>query len=174
MGDPRPLDLVPAFEALSTLMDAASAIAGELRDDPLLARWMAVFSQIPPEDRRTVLAVLEREVAMRVASESGADGAMGFRVTHPNPNARIYSRVATREPTYTSVGEIGEAMRRIATLAHAVLRQSPGVHPRWEAIALEHGEQLPPEELEALAWYGRLILSIVERVRARRLQSGAA
>lgn len=174
MADRRPLDLVPAFEALSTLMDAASALAGELRDDSLLGRWMAVFSRMPEGDRRTVLAVLEREVAMRNASESGSDGLMGFRVTHPNPNARIYSRVASQEPAYTSPEEIAEAMRRIARLAYVLLRQTEGVHPAWEAIAIAKAETLRPEDLDAIAWYGRLVLGIVERARERRSQPGAA
>lgn len=132
MADPRPpLDLIPAFEALSTLVDATSALAGELRDDPLLGRWMAVLGCMPAADRKTLLGVLEREVARRVASEGGADGLMGFRVTHPNPNpnARIYSRGLDR---------------------------------------------LPAEELEAVEWYGRLIVALAARVPARRPQSGAA
>lgn len=174
MGDRRPLDLVPAFEALSTLMDAASALAGELRDDPLMGRWMAVFSRMPAADRHTVLEVVEREVEMRNASESGADGLMGFRVTLPNPQARIYSRVLTQGPSYASAEEISEALRRIAVLTHALLHKSHEPHPMWEAIAVETGETLPPEELEAMAWFGQLMLTIVERVRARRTQPGAA
>lgn len=173
MADGRPLDLVPAFEALSTLMDAASALAGELRDDPLVGRWLAVFTRMPPGDRRTILEVIEREVAMRTASKAGIDGAMGFRVTHPNPNARIYSRVTSQEPSYVSADEIRTAMQRIAHLAHALLRQEHGVHPDWQEIAVDTGEAMAPDELEAMAWYGQMLLAIVERSRSRR-QPGAA
>jgi hypothetical protein len=118
--------------------------------------------------------VIEREVAMRTASESGVDGAMGFRVTHPNPNARIYSRVTSQETSYVSADEIRTAMLRIANLAYAVLRQEHDIHPDWQEVALETGETMAPEELDAIAWYGQLLLSIVERVRGRRAQPGAA
>ncbi len=174
MADQRPLDLVPAFEALSTLMDAASALAGELRDDPLVGRWLSVFTRMPAADRRTVLEAIEREVAMRTASESGVDGTMGFRVTHPNPNARIYSRVTSHETSYVSADEIRTAMLRIANLAYAVLRQENDIHPDWQEIVLETGETMSPEELDAIAWYGQMLLAIVERVRGRRAQPGAA
>lgn len=174
MADRRPLDLVPAFEALSTLMDAASALAGELRDDPLMSRWMAVFWRMPAADRHTVLEVVEREVEMRTASESGVDGLMGFRVTMPNPNARIYSRTLTQGPSYASAEEIAEALRRVAIMTHALLHKSHEPHPAWQEVAVETADALPPEELEAMEWYARVVLTIVDRVRARRAQPGAA
>src|SRR5688572_10295493 len=89
-------------DTLSTLQDvlaAATRIAQDLSGDRLFPRLVDVFARMPAQDRETILMVLEREVDQRMLTKEAPTAALsGLNVTKPNPNARLYLRLADNEP----------------------------------------------------------------------------
>ena len=90
MAKKPPLRGTAALSDLQNVLGAALDIAQQLADDPLLGRLIAIFRAMPAEDRATIIAILEREVAGRLLSR-GTEKTVG-QATHLNPNARLYVR----------------------------------------------------------------------------------
>src|SRR5262245_56988929 len=101
----RPID---TLSTLQHIIASAAKIAQDLAADPLLARFVEIFGRIPVEDRETIVNVLDRETDLRnLSREAPHSPFSGINVTKPNPNARLYFRVADNEdPPFISPEEI--------------------------------------------------------------------
>ncbi len=165
-GDP-----VRGLDALRTMLESAGQLVTSLLHDPFLARLFSAFQAIPPEDRETILGVIERDVAMRRADTDGSGTLMGMHNVRPNPNARLYVRVVepdTGETPYLGVEELVLAITRAARVTHRVMLTTPGASKTWRDTVMSTFEALPPDELAAVAWCMRAALGLVEQIDASR------
>jgi hypothetical protein len=83
-------------EALHSMIETASKMVERLADDPLLARFLAVFARMPQQDREPILGIIEREVDARLLTDATAETMSGIRL-FPNPSARLYARAIDRD-----------------------------------------------------------------------------
>jgi hypothetical protein len=83
-------DGVNAFERLQESLGTALELARELAGNELLGRLIAVFRNMPLQDRSVIVGILEREVAGRMLSRATEKAVQ--QETHVNPNARLYVR----------------------------------------------------------------------------------
>jgi hypothetical protein len=147
------------LETLRTLLDSASVLLGEIVGDPLFARMARVFSQIPAADREAILAILEREVQVRLTAEAAGD--LTGLTLRPNPGARLYTRVVADEPR-------PNPERAVASALHAIRVVNTAVAPmnaEWKSIASEALRAISPAERDSMARFVRDVLALVEESR---------
>jgi hypothetical protein len=147
---------------LFTLLETASALLEELEgvSDRQLARLAGVFTRMPAEDREPILAILEREVELRLLARERGATVSGFDIVRPNPNARLYIRVFGRQPVYHSRDEL---MRATLRAARMMLHTPERMHDDWEAATLEAFRALTPAERAAIKSHNQEMLSLLER-----------
>jgi hypothetical protein len=154
-------------DALSTLqhvLASAARIAQDLTNDPLLPRLLDIFARMPAEDRETITNVLEREVDLRNLSKEAPSGPLsGLNVTKPNPNARLYFRVADSDPPpFVSPQEIVQAVIRAARVVHRAAGRRSDLSQVWEPAMVEGLRRIEPSERDVLRWYHRTILALID------------
>ncbi len=157
----RPID---TLSTLQHVLASAAKIAQELAGDPLHARYLDVYRRIPGEDRETVVNVLERETDLRNLNLHAPSGALaGVHVTRPNPNARLYFRVADSEPTpYVSPQEIVQAVTRAARVVHRSMQRGNDFRTSWVPAMVAALRQVDPGERESLRAYHRTMLEVLD------------
>jgi len=171
-GDVRLMATGPS-DPLSTLqhvLASAAQIAHDLAGDALMPRVLDVFARMPEEDRETILMVLEREVDLRNMSLAAPSGPLaGPSLTKPNPNARIYLRVTDNDPgPYVTPEEIVQAVMRAARVMYRALERRPDVSRIWEPSMIRGLEAIGPAEREAIRWFHRRILELLDASEERK------
>jgi hypothetical protein len=158
------------IEVLRTLLESASRIAGELASgtDPVVAQLSRIIKKAPPEDLNVLLGVLEREIDAKADADLTADAMTGLSL-RPNPNARLYTRVIDREPTFERHEVILAAVRAVRSIHQTVEERSVD----WYEVAEEALRTSTPEERESAAKFCRLILEFIETID-RDLAAGGA
>ncbi len=148
---------------LQNVVASAARIAQDLLQDPLLARLLDIFGRMPPEDRQTIVDVLEREVDLRLLTKEGKHGPMtGINVTRPNPTARLYFRVVDKETVpYVSPEEIVQAVIRAAGVMHRAFQRGSDMQTIWEPAIVAGLQQVDPTERETLRWYYERMMTLV-------------
>src|SRR5512145_1444698 len=123
------------MEHLRATIRAATDVLGEVTADPLLARWIRVFHEMPPEDRAVVVEVLEREVRTRLLSAATED--VTGQAARPNPNARLWVRAHGREAQRSDleIHEMKHATLRILRVLQLLLL--PEIHDEWQRATRE-------------------------------------
>ena len=153
----------PPLETLRTLLDSAAHLVGELGGNPLFTRLTAVFAKLPAADREPIVAILEREVHVRLTGE--AAGGLSLR---PNPNARLYTRILTDDPRPNPARALQQALRAIQ-LTHSAVAPMDN---EWQAIAREALAHASPEECVSIARFARELVALVEELTRSRNGSG--
>jgi len=149
---------------LQHVLASAAQIAQDLAGDVLIPRFLDVFSRMPPEDRETVVMLLEREVDLRNLSKAASSGPLsGISLTKPNPNARIYLRVTDNDPgPSVTPEEIVQAVMRAARVMHRALERRPDLANVWEPPMIRALAMIEPAERETVRWYHRRILELLD------------
>lgn len=150
------------LDVLRTLLESAARIAGELASggDPLLAQLGRIVRKAPPEDLDILLAVLEREIDAKLNADVTADAMTGLSL-RPNPNARLYTRVIDREPTFERDEVILAAVRAMRGI-HAAVREPKFLD--WQAVAQEALRSASPAERESIREFCRVMAAFVESI----------
>jgi hypothetical protein len=165
MGEPT--DGYPSgdeIDTLSALLGAASNILEELSGESI-GRLLDVFTKFPPEDRDTILLILEREARSRKLAEATAETTgLTLRL---NPNTRLYVRVVEHAPPPVEDEKMVVASVRSMRMVHAVIDP---IRDRWRAAMREAIRMLTPEERAGIVRFNRDMLSFVEE--AERDDSG--
>ncbi len=154
-------------DTLSTLhhvLASAARLAQDIATDPLVPRLLDILARIPAEDREVIVNVLEREVDLRNLSKSAPNSALsGLNVTKPNPNARLYFRVADNEPApYVVPEEIVQAVVRAARVLRRASERGSDLASVWEPAMVEGLRRMDPDERAMLRWYHQRILQILD------------
>jgi hypothetical protein len=159
----RPTD---TLWTLQHVLASAARIAQDLTGDPMLTRLLEVFGRTPTEDRETIVNVLEREVDLRnLTLESPSGPLSGVQVTKPNPNARLYFRVADNEPVpFVAPEEIVQAVIRAARVIHRAAQRGVDLQQVWKGPMLDGLRRVPAEERDTLRWYHRSVLELLDEV----------
>ena len=157
----RPTD---TLSTLQHVLASAAGIARDLAGDPLLARLLDVFARTPPEDREAIVGIFEREVDLRnLAIRAPSAPFSGVQVTKPNPNARLYFRVADKDSVpFVSPQEIVQAVMRAARVIHRAAQRGVDLEQVWRAPMVEGLERIAPEERETMRWYHAAILKLLD------------
>ena len=160
--------------SLQALLDGALATVAELEADPHFARLVTVFSQMPGEDREVILAVLEREVGLRVIAKTSPPPLSGMSVARPNPHARLYSRVVDPEEPepYVSQEELMYAVLRAARTASALLTRTHDDEERWMETIAAALHQLEPTERRTIARLVGRMVEVLTRVELEVTSAG--
>ena len=160
-NDPAPSD---TLSTLQHVLASASRIAQDLLHDTLLPRLLGLFTRMPPDDRETIVSVLEREVDLRTMSLEGHGQLSGHRVSRPNPNARLYLRVNETEPApYFAPEEIFQAVIRAARVMHrSVQRGATEMREVWGPGIVAGLRSLDPTERASLRWFHQTILDFID------------
>ncbi len=158
----RPPD---TLATLQHVLASAARLAQDIAGDPLVSRLLDVFARMPPEDRETIVTVLEREVDLRNLSKEAPNASLsGLNVTKPNPYARLYFRVTENEPTpYIAPEEIMQAVIRAARILHRATEKGSDLATVWEPAMIGGLRRIGPEERATLRWYHKHILEILDR-----------
>jgi hypothetical protein len=148
---------------LQHVLASAAQIAQDLAGDAMMPRLLDVFARMPPEDRETILFVLEREVDLRNIGRDVPSGSGVVNLTKPNPNARLYLRVTDNEPPpFVSPEEIVQAVMRAARIMQRALVHRPDVAEMWEPAMIRALGSIEPAERDAVRWYHRRILELLD------------
>jgi hypothetical protein len=167
----KPGETVQGLDALRTMLDTAGRLVSTLARDPLLGRLLAAFQAIPAAEREAIVAIIERDVAMRRADMDGSGTLIGMHNVRPNPNARLYVRVMESDAgdvPFLSFEELIGAVTRAARVMHRVMVTTPTANETWKDKVLATFEQLPPEELESIAWCLRHGIGLIDALAAKR------
>jgi hypothetical protein len=132
-----------ALGDLQKALEAALDLAHQLADDPLLGRLIGIFRKAPIQDRETIVAILEREIAGRLLSRA-TEKPVG-QSTHLNPNARLYVRAHSTklDKRHFDYDEMVIADVRAMRIA-SMIRYVPEIYDGWKAAireAMDHVEE---------------------------------
>jgi hypothetical protein len=149
------------LDVLRTLLESAVRIAGELASgaDPLVGQLCRIVRKAPPEDLNVLLGVLEREIDAKADADVTADAMTGVSL-RPNPNARLYTRVIDREPTFDRHEVILAAVRAMRGMHHAAEQKALD----WQSVAQEALRTSTPEERESVAKFCQAMLAFIEAI----------
>jgi hypothetical protein len=118
------------FSRLMEALDAAAALADELRGDRLFWRLVSAFRLMPAEDRPVVVDVVEREVKARRISYATHD--VTGQVMHPNRHARLYVRSHQAPVVPRDTLERDEMMLAMLSALRVVpILATPEIHASW-------------------------------------------
>jgi hypothetical protein len=159
---PPPTD---TLETLQHVLASAAGIAQDLAGDPLLARLLDVFSRIPREDREAILGIIERECDLRNLSlQSPSSPLSGLNLTKPNPNARLYFRVAESHPVpYATPEEVVQAVIRAAQVVHRSAERGFDLMRAWGPVIREGFQRIPQAERQTLRGYHEAVLKLLDQ-----------
>jgi hypothetical protein len=152
MATLRGLEDSETLETLKALIDSASNLIGELASDPVFARMVRAFVDIPHDDREAVIAVLEREIAARRNADPSQDP------TVPNPGPRLYTRIIVDEPRPDRRRAVLSAVRAIRAL-HEAVAPTDG---EWKAVARQALLGLGPDERASMARLAAEVMKLVD------------
>ena len=155
------------IDQLRATIRAATDVLGEVTADPLLARWIRVFHEMPAEDRAVVVDVLEREVQTRLLSRASED--VTGQAARPNPNARLWVRAHGQEAQRSDleIHEMKHATLRMLRVAQII--QIPEIHDEW--LRATRGA-LAESEDDTVAVVERLADELVAMIRERAGRGG--
>ena len=156
-----------ATDTITTLqhvLASAARIAQDLASDSLLPRLLDLFNRTPREDRETLVNVLEREVDLRNLTRESPSGPLsGVQVTRPNPNARLYFRVADNETVpFVSPEEIVQAVIRAARVVHRASQRGVDLEQIWNRAMVEGLRLISVDERAVLRWYHTRVITILD------------
>jgi hypothetical protein len=135
-----------AFEQLRDYLGRALEIARDLASDAILGRLIAVFQQMPFQDRPIILGILEREVAGRTLSRA-TEKAVG-QETHVNPNARLYVRAHNTGIDHRIFDRDEMMIADVRAMRIAgLVRNIPTIYELWKDALREAVQQVDDETL---------------------------
>ena len=154
------------LETLRAMLSAAAKMVAQYAErsfHPLRMRWERAFDRLPPQDRETVVAVVEREVDLRVETMADGEPIIGLSELRPNPGARLYLRVFEGALPDLHRDEIMLSTLRAARLMSRADAPSPeifgeAVHAAFRALS--------PAERAALARQNRYMLELLAACEA--------
>jgi len=156
----------PRLDALSALLTSAQQLAQALASDPTIRRVVEALATLPPDDRDTLTAAIERGVNWRRVNESVSE-VNGVRLV-VNPNPRLFVRVVDGQepavPTSPEPEEVLIAIMRV--LRRAPIVASDPARAVWEPAAEEALGMMSPAERHACLVVGRAALALIERAVA--------
>ena len=139
-------DISNLIETLRSYLDRAAEIAGELATDALLVRLIAVFRDMPFQDRPVIIGVLEREVAGRLLSRATEKAVS--QETHVNPNARLYVRAHNTAVDHRIFDRDEMMIADVRAMRIAgLVRNVPTIHELWKDALHEAVQQVDDETL---------------------------
>jgi hypothetical protein len=149
------------LRTLSAILQTATTLTNQLGSlsDALVQRLVRVFARMPAEDRAPILAVLEREVAMRLLTRNGDPTLTGYAIVRANPAARLYVGAYRTEPKVMKRDQIMRATLRMARL---ILLAPENEHGVWGAATLQAFHALDTAERAALTRHLRDVLALLE------------
>ena len=156
----------PRLDALSALLTSAQQLAQALEAEPTIRRVVEALATLPPDDRETLTAAIERGVKWRRVNESVSD-VNGVRLV-VNPNPRLFVRVIDgQEPPVPTSPEPEEVLIAIVrVLRRAPIVASDPARAVWEPAAEEALGMMTPDERQACLVVGRSALALIERAIA--------
>jgi hypothetical protein len=162
-----------ALAHLQKALEAAVGLAQELADDPLLGRMIAVFRSMPSEDRPTILAILEREVAGRLLSRA-TEKPLG-QATHLNPNARLYVRSHSSKLDRRHFDRDEMVLADIRAMRIApMIRYVPDIYSVWKEALREALDHVEPSARDVAEDLLRDALAAIADARAEEQASAPA
>ncbi len=152
-----------AVEALDTLLGTAMRVIDELRHDGLLQRLVGVLGCMLPEDRETILQVLEHDADTHTKLDESNLWARS--AVRPNPFAHLYTRntLGGRTPGVRYL-EIRRATSVGARMARSL---PPWGEGGWERETVDAWRRLPAEERAQVVSWSRRVLAVLEPNRRR-------
>jgi hypothetical protein len=160
-ADDQPSDVLDRLETIQAMLAAALRLVREIEADPLLARWLASYQQMPEDDRPVVVEAVEREVKAAVITRATAD--VAGQTMHPNPHARLYLRKMETDIPRVTVET--EAMRRALVRAMrvvGVVTTTPEMFAQWRAATAAALAGLQPAERDAVERMAREFMTIMD------------
>jgi len=150
------------LHTLDALLQTATRIVEDIAGvpDELFQRLARVFGRMPEEDRADILAVLEREVDMRLLMRSGEPSVSGYEIIRPNPSARLYVRGFTTPPKFLDTNHL---MRAVLRVARMVVRAPDAGQADWTRETLDAVRYLDPGERGAIARAARRFVELLDR-----------
>lgn len=156
-------DLPAHLAALRTILAEAARQTETLLSDPLLARLVDVFREMPAEDRTVILDVLEREVAARKLTAAAAD--MTGQASRPNPNARLYVRHVGAEARREDLDRDEMTLTTLRIMHVVPMIFEPALHEPWRAAITDALTLAEPAERDALERGCREVVELVAECR---------
>lgn len=149
---------------LCTILETAGVLVGKMSRDATFARLLTVLASVPPEDRETILTVLEREVELRQVSRASEE-LTGWQM-RPNANARLYVRtLGTHDPgrmSATDADGMTIVLQRLGRILPTV--RGPALLDQFrESLRRAYGT-LDVEERAAVVEHARDVLAIAAEV----------
>jgi hypothetical protein len=166
MANAEPPPVLDQLETLKAMLSAAARMVAQYAErsfHPLRMRWERVFDRLPPQDRETVVAAVEREVDLRVETMGDGEPIVGLSELRPNPGARLYLRVFEGALPDLHRDEIMLSTLRAARIMFRADAPPPdifgdAVHAAFRALSRE--------ERAALARHNRYMLQLLATCEA--------
>jgi hypothetical protein len=157
-----PLD---AVDALQTLLGAAMRVIDELRREGLFEKLINLLGTMLPEDRETVITVLEHDAESR--TQLKAENLWSRFVLRPNPFAQLF----TRNSTGSSARGVRYLESRRASVVGARLARSlpPWGEGGWEPETIRVWRNLRADERAYVVAMSRRVLATLDQNRRRTL-----
>lgn len=166
MPPSTPPDLPERLDQLGTLLQATIATVRGLTGDPVFVRLAAAFDRMPPEDRETVVGAVEREVDLRILTQKSECATLsGYRVTGPNPNARLYLRVLEKDNTLPALGHDDMTTALLQSMMKMPVLLSPALHEQFTNATCEAFGELDADGQEQVLRLLREMLAVCEGTR---------
>jgi len=157
-----PLD---AVDALQTLLGAAMRVIDELRSDGLFEKLVTLQGSMLPEDRETVITVLEQDTESR--TQLNAENPWSRFVLRPNPFAQLFTRNSTgsgaRGPRYL------ESRRASVVGARLARSLPPWGEGGWSRETIQVWRDLRADERAYVVAMSRRVVAALDKNRRRTL-----
>ncbi len=152
-----------AVEALDTLLGTAMRVVDELRREGLLHRLVAVLQSMVPEDRESLMRIIEHDAG---AGTRLAEGNVWARYTlHPNPFAQLFTRNCAGG---RRSGIRYLETRRATCLGVRMVRSLPPWSAGgWEPETMETWRRLSPESRAYTTEMSRRVLAVLRANRGQ-------
>src|SRR5262245_36794907 len=142
------LDASDKLAALNKLLETAVQLISQVASDPLFLQLVQAFARMPPEDRKTVVDVIETEVEHRAVNARTSTLSRYSMV--PNPNAQLYLRVFESRPEPVKDRDRDDMMFAILrAMRGAPAMLAPHIYAEWRPAVREVAEHLTDEERRA-------------------------
>jgi hypothetical protein len=157
----RRVSPVDAVDALDTLLGTAMRVIDQLRAEGLLERLVALLACMLPEDRESIVRILEHDADAH--TQLGEGNRWSRFALRPNPFAQLFSRanVRGRLPGVRYL----EARRATSVGVRMARLLAPWGEGGWDPETIDTWRRLAPETRTYLIGMSRRILRVLEENR---------